>query len=43
LKKDDMIIGSVMVGFDGHRGSVNYLSVHPDFQKKSLGKRLMDP
>ena len=42
LKKGDLILGSVMVGFDGHRGSVYYLSVHPDFQKKNLGKMLME-
>ena len=41
LKKGDLILGSVMVGYDGHRGSVNYLSVHPDFQKKNLGRMLM--
>lgn len=27
------IIGSVMAGYDGHRGSVNYLAVHPEAQK----------
>ena len=41
LKKGDLILGSVMVGYDGHRGSVYYLSVHPDFQKKNLGRMLM--
>ncbi len=41
LKKHDLILGSVMVGYDGHRGSVYYLSIHPDFQKKNLGRMLM--
>jgi ribosomal protein S18 acetylase RimI-like enzyme len=42
LKKDELILGTVMVGYDGHRGSVNYLSVHPDSQGKSLGRMLMN-
>ena len=41
LKDGDRVIGSVMVGYDGHRGSVNYLAVHPDSQKKKLGRMLM--
>ena len=41
LKEGDRVIGSVMVGYDGHRGSVNYLAVHPDSQKKQLGRMLM--
>ena len=41
LKEGDRVIGSVMVGYDGHRGSVNYLAVHPDSQKKQLGQMLM--
>ncbi len=41
LRKHDLILGSVMVGYDGHRGSVYYLSIHPDFQKKNLGRMLM--
>jgi ribosomal protein S18 acetylase RimI-like enzyme len=24
------LIGAVMVGYDGHRGWINYLAVHPD-------------
>ncbi len=41
LKKHNKVLGSIMVGYDGHRGSVYYLSVHPDFQKKNLGRMLM--
>jgi len=39
---NDKVLGSVMVGYDGHRGSVYYLAVHPDFQKQDLGRILMD-
>lgn len=42
VEKDGDIIACVMFGYDGHRGSVNYLAVHPDFQGKHLGRELMD-
>ncbi len=35
------IVASVMAGFDGHRGWINYLAVHPEFQRRRLGQRLM--
>ena len=35
------IVGSVMVGHDGHRGWVYYLAVSPALQKRGLGRRLM--
>lgn len=35
------IVGSVMVGDDGHRGWVYYLSVQPGSQKAGLGRDLM--
>lgn len=34
--------GSVMVGFDGHRGWVYYLAVHPGARRQGLGRALMD-
>lgn len=33
--------GSVMVGFDGHRGWVYYLAVSPDQRRSGLGRALM--
>ena len=30
-----------MVGYEGHRGWINYLAVHPDFQRQGLATRLM--
>ena len=35
------IVGSVMVGHDGHRGWVYYLAVTPTYQQRGLGRRLM--
>ena len=28
------IVGSCMAGYEGHRGWINYLAVHPDHQRK---------
>ena len=28
------IVGTVMAGFEGHRGWINYLAVHPDFRRQ---------
>ena len=39
---EDKLIASVMAGYDGHRGYINYLAVHPDFQARGYGKQLMD-
>lgn len=35
------LIGSCMIGYDGHRGWINYLAVHPDFRRQGLARRLM--
>lgn len=42
LEEDNQLIGSVMVGYEGHRGWVNYLAVHPDHRRQGLGRLLMD-
>jgi ribosomal protein S18 acetylase RimI-like enzyme len=42
LEDADELIGSVMVGYEGHRGWVNYLAVHPGRQRQGLGRLLMD-
>jgi ribosomal protein S18 acetylase RimI-like enzyme len=41
LKGNDTLIGSVMVGHDGHRGWAYYLAVQPDRQREGLGRILM--
>ena len=37
----DRIVASVMVGYDGHRGWINYLAVAPDQQRAGVGQALM--
>jgi GNAT superfamily N-acetyltransferase len=36
------LVGTVMVGHDGHRGWVYYVAVAPERQSTGLGRRLMD-
>ncbi len=35
------VIASVMGGYEGHRGWVNYLAVCPDHQRRGYGQQLM--
>jgi ribosomal protein S18 acetylase RimI-like enzyme len=35
---DDKIIATVMAGYDGHRGWINYLAVHPAHRLKGCGR-----
>ncbi len=35
------IIVAVMVGYEGHRGWINYLAVHPDHRLNGYGRQMM--
>src|SRR5213078_244103 len=35
------VVGTVMVGYDGHRGWINYLGVLPDHQRRSIARAMM--
>ena len=39
---NNKVIASVMIGYEGHRGWINYLAVSPLFQNNGLGKLLMN-
>lgn len=36
------VVASVMAGYEGHRGWINYLAVDPDYQRKGYGRLLME-
>jgi ribosomal protein S18 acetylase RimI-like enzyme len=38
---DGNLVGTVMGGYDGHRGWVYSLAVHADFRRRGIGKALM--
>src|SRR3954447_2977467 len=38
---DGAIVGSVMCGYEGHRGWINYLAVDPECGLRGIGRELM--
>ena len=36
------IVASVMAGYDGHRGWINYLAVAPEHQGRGLGRQIVE-
>ena len=41
VEQHHKIIASVMAGYDGHRGWINYLAVDPKNQSSGIGRKLM--
>ena len=39
--KGRRLVGTVMVGYEGHRGWINYLAVSPDSRRQGIGRKLM--
>ena len=35
------LVASVMAGYEGHRGWINYLAVAPDLQRRGIGRIMM--
>ncbi|WP_299462573.1 GNAT family acetyltransferase [uncultured Gimesia sp.] len=36
------IVATVMGGYEGHRGWINYLAVSPSYQRKGFGRKIME-
>jgi ribosomal protein S18 acetylase RimI-like enzyme len=39
--QDDVVVASIMIGYDGHRGWINYLAVAPDQRLHGHARTLM--
>ncbi len=40
-EKGGVIVTTVMGGYEGHRGWINYLAVHPEYRCNGFGKEIM--
>lgn len=40
--KEDKMVASCMVGYEGHRGWINYLAVAPKEQRKGYAREIME-
>lgn len=38
---DGKVVGTCMAGYEGHRGWINYLAVHPEHQRQGFARELM--
>lgn len=38
---DGEVVGTVMAGYEGHRGWINYLAVHPGRRRRGVGRAIM--
>ena len=38
---EDQLVASVMAGYEGHRGWINYLAVSPQHRRKGYGRMIM--
>ena len=39
---DGHVIGTAMVGYEGHRGWLNYLAILPKYQEQGYGRKLVE-
>ena len=39
---EERIVGTVLAGYDGCRGWIYHLAVHPDHQRAGFGRRIME-
>lgn len=40
-QKDQKVIGTIMAGYDGHRGWIYSIAVHPEYRKQGIGSQLL--
>jgi len=40
-EQDGKVIATCMAGYEGHRGWINYLAVHPEHQRQGLARKIM--
>lgn len=38
---EDTLVASIMAGYEGHRGWLNYLAVSPDHQRRGYGRQMV--
>lgn len=38
---DGQVVATLMAGYEGHRGWINYLAVDPRHQRQGIGRRMM--
>jgi ribosomal protein S18 acetylase RimI-like enzyme len=38
---DGMVVATVMAGYEGHRGWINYLAVSPEHRRQGIGSEMM--
>jgi len=38
---DGQVVATVMAGYEGHRGWLNYLAVDPEFQRRGYGRTII--
>ena len=41
-EREGEVIGTCMAGYDGHRGWLNAVAVHPDAQRQGIATKLID-
>jgi ribosomal protein S18 acetylase RimI-like enzyme len=39
--QQERVVGTVMAGYDGHRGWIYSLAVHPEYREKGIGSELL--